>query len=401
MSTDQYHDRTSRRAPVIRLWTSVLLGYTALGASIQALPGWLQLRLGSSESFVAVAIGVAFAATALGRPFAGWAGDCGAGKLVVVSGGALTVIGALGQFTAASSGLVLISRLVMGAGEAAIFSGALPWVLGGADPARRGRVAGWFGMSMWSGLAVGPVLAAAAGHIGPRMPWFLILLLGAACAAVAMAAPRPRGGRFSGFSRLALWPAGIGKPAVVFGLGAYGYGTISATLVLYLSHGTGGEQSGLAVFAGAFLLVRMVGSQAVDRYGGAVVLPVTLTVEAVGLLCLATLGSTVGIFVGVALTGSGCSLLFPAVVDVALGRVPGGLPGVGVAAATSMWDLGLLLAGVLSGVLVALFGYAAAYAGACGSALLAIAVAGSLTRDGRDGAGMDSARVRDGTTRST
>src|SRR3981081_1160132 len=47
----------------------------------------------------------------------------------------------------------------MGAGEAALFSAALPWVLAGTPAGRGGRVAGWFGLSMWGGLALGPLLA--------------------------------------------------------------------------------------------------------------------------------------------------------------------------------------------------------------------------------------------------
>ena len=58
---------------------------------------------------------------------------------------------------------------------------------------------------------------------------------------------------------------------MIFGLVAYGYGTITAVLVLHLAHGVGGAAFGLPVFAGAFLLVRVAASRAVDRFGGKIV----------------------------------------------------------------------------------------------------------------------------------
>ncbi|MBT2212879.1 hypothetical protein [Actinomadura sp. NEAU-AAG7] len=67
-------------------------------------------------------------------------------------------------------------------------------------------------------------------------------------------------------------PGGAGLPGVCLGLAAYGYGTLTALLVLYL----GGWQMGPAMFAVPFLLSRSAGSPLVDRYGGAAVVRVPL-----------------------------------------------------------------------------------------------------------------------------
>lgn len=72
-------------------------------------------------------------------------------------------------------------------------------------------------------------------------------------------------------------PAGAGLPGFGFELVAYGYGAISAVLILYLNDsGLGGASVGLVVFAAAFLATRTVGSPTVDRYGGATVAIVVL-----------------------------------------------------------------------------------------------------------------------------
>jgi MFS family permease len=365
-------------APVIRLWLSVFFGYLAFGATLQLLPGWLENRFDSSEGFIGLAVGIAFAATAICRPVAGWLGDSGMGKMVVVTGGGFIVAGALGQLLSTSTWSVLAARLVMGAGEAAVFSGALPWVLRGTPISRRGRAAGWFGMSMWSGLALGPLLTGL--QVGGSFPsaWLLVTALGLACLAMAAFAPASPSKRPPAFVWRNLWPGGIGMPALVFGLGAYGYGAISAILVLYLAHGVGGQEFGLAVFAAAFLLVRVLGSHAVDRYGGRRALMVTLFVEISGVASLTLASAPILIFVGVALTGAGCSLLFPAVVSVSLSRVRHGMPGTAIAAATSFWDLGILVAGVSAGALVLTVGYSAAFGSALLAACLALILAATM-----------------------
>ena len=129
MNTDQFHHTSA--PPVRRLWLSVFLAYLAFGGTLQLLPPSLESRFQSNAAFIGLAVGIAFAATAVWRPFAGWAGDAGAGKPVVVLGGVLTLAGVLGQALAVDECHVLVARVVMGSGEAAVFSAALPWVLRG------------------------------------------------------------------------------------------------------------------------------------------------------------------------------------------------------------------------------------------------------------------------------
>ena len=141
--------------PVRRLWVAVLFGYLAFGATLQALPSYVPEKFGGGALASGTAVGIAFLATACGRPFAGRLADAGRSRPVVLAGAVLAAIGGLGQLLAPNLGLLLVARLVMGAGEAALFSAALPWVLSGARVAQRGRLAGWFGLSMWGGLAAG------------------------------------------------------------------------------------------------------------------------------------------------------------------------------------------------------------------------------------------------------
>lgn len=136
-------------------------------------------------------------------------------------------------------------------------------VLSAAAPDQRGKVAGWFGLSMWGGLAVGPVLAAVIDPIaGDRVTCCVIVGLGVVAATLAGTAPPQPAAAHRGRIWPGSWrevvPRGAAMPGLAFGLAAYGYGTISALLVLDLTNAVhGGAEFGLAVFAAAFLLVRL------------------------------------------------------------------------------------------------------------------------------------------------
>ncbi|KQR17224.1 MFS transporter [Cellulomonas sp. Leaf334] len=388
MSTGLSHHRSvvaPGPAPTAKLWFVVFLAYLALGGTVQLLPASLGSRFGSSTAFIGLAVGIAFGATALCRPIAGWASDAGAGKQVVVLGAVLTSAGAIGQALAVAEWQVLAARIVMGAGEAAVFSGALPWVLHRAPKERRGSISGIFGMSMWSGLAAGPLIVGLALHAGERLAWVSVAFLGLASAGVAIATPRAGAIDLPHLRMRSLWPRRVGAPAVLFGLAAYGYGTISAVLVLYLSERVGGAHLGLTVFAAAFLVARAAGSRAVDRYGAHAVAVGTLVVEAAGFAVLITASGVVGALTGVALVGAGCSLAFPATVGITLARAGDRSPGVAVAAVTSFWDAGVLAAGVAGGLLVVLVDYEAAFVAALLASLLALVAAIVLRRARSEG----------------
>ncbi|WP_020496031.1 MFS transporter [Sciscionella marina] len=356
---------TPTATPTTRLWIAVLAGYLALGATLQTLPGYVVTRFHSGTVLAGLAVGIAFAATAATRPFAGRAADSGWARPVVLLGGVLTALGGFGHLLAPDIGWLLLARVLMGAGEAALFSAAIPWVLAGVPVARRGRIAGWFGLSMWGGLAGGPVLATVLARAGgPPGVWWLVAVLGAASAVLVLSTRARRGARGSILpSRLRdLLPRGAALPGLAFGLSAYGYGAISALLVLYLgARGIGGQDLALTVFAVCFLLARALGSPMVDRFGGAALAPVVLLAEVFGLGLLAAPGSVLTALLGAGLSGAGVALMFPATVHTTLARSGPLSPGTSVGVMTAFWDLGLLVAAPGSGILAQLLGFRAAF----------------------------------------
>jgi MFS family permease len=368
------------RVPVRRLWVAVLCGYLAFGATLQALPSYVPAKFGGGVPASATAVGIAFLATACARPFAGWLADAGWSRLVVLTGGVLAAVGGLGQLVAPDLAALLVARLVMGAGEAALFSAALPWVLAGARVAERGRLAGWFGLSMWGGLAGGPVIASL---VGDRVWWTVVGLAVLSVLLVSTTGTDP--GRVEPLVRIRrlreLAPAGVPLPGTTIGLAAYCYGTVAALLVLRLrTDGIAIDKVALAVFAAAFLVVRFAGSPLVDRYGGRTVAVSTVALEVVALAGLAVATGPVSALVFTGLAGCGLALIYPACVSLTLDRVRGLRPGVSMGVMTSFWDLGVMVAGPLGGLVAARAGFAAAFFVAAGFATACVVVCMAFLR---------------------
>lgn len=377
------------RTSVAALWVAVFCGYVALGATIQVLPGYVTGALGGTLTAAGLAVGIAFAATALTRPVAGWLADGAHSRPVVATGGVLTALGGAGHLLATTIPEILLARVVMGAGEAALFSAALPWVLSSIRADRKGAMAGWFGLSMWGGLAVGPVVGSAISDATglARSVWWTVTALGIVSLIFAVsvrAGQTPSPARPS-FTLRGLLPRGASAPGAVFGLSAYGYGAINAIIVLYLANlGSGASHYVLGVFAAAFLITRFFGSPLVTRWGGKRVWGAMLAVETVGLAIIAIpSGGVVGIVAGTALAAVGVSLMFPATVAVTLDRAGPKAPGTSVAVMASFWDLGLMVAGPLSGAVASRFDYPSAFALAAAvsfAALLASAAVRSTAK---------------------
>jgi MFS family permease len=308
-----------------RLWSAVLCGYLALGATIQALPG---LGLGSAATTGAL-VTLAAAATAIARPFAGRWADRGARV-----GAALVALGALGHLVARSVPEMASARLVLGAGEGALFTGALVAVLHDAPPLRRGRLIGHFGLSMWGGLALGPVLASAAGDAA--------LWLAAACAlgslALATIAAPGRIRRVTPRVSAPLLPPVALRLGLLLGLSSFGYGTLNA----FVSTRTGHAGLALGLFAGAFVVARALGSRLVDDFGPRRVARAAIAVEALALPFIPHPAALI-------VLGAGLSLVLPALMAWLVeldGR------GAAVGAITSCWDVGIAVAGPVGGLSV-------------------------------------------------
>jgi MFS family permease len=321
--------------------------------TMQVIPAYARQHLAAGAVAAGLAVTIGSLATMLARPIAGrWADQLG-GRPIIMTGALLGAVGALAHLAATTIPMLIGARLILGAGEGAVFTAALGWVLSGAAPARRGQIAGHFGLSMWSGLAGGPVLGAALLAIsGYRAVWLLACCLPIIAWLLLLRTPNsiPTSTPAKA-ARRALFPREARLPAASIAFASIGYGVIAAFLVpRFAALRLPGEQFALAIFGVAFMLTRFLGSPAVDRCGASAVLVLALIVETLGLLGLSLASKPWLVFSFTVVAGAGISMVYPCLASLVAAAAQAHERSAALGSMTSAWDLGLAIGGPLGGV---------------------------------------------------
>ena len=351
------------------------------------LPGLTTSRFGAGPALVGLVIGVASLASAALRPVAGWAADAGWARRSVLAAGVLGVLGGLGQLWSPNLAVLFGARLLLGASEGALFVAAVAWIFRLTSLKRRGNIAGWFGLSMWGGVALGPVLAVGLEHLGGLdAVWAAVIGLPALGFALTLTTRPPATPVATAAGPRALLPAPARRPGVVLGLASYGYGTIATLLLLRLQDGhLGGQSIALAIFGTAFLITRAAGSPLVNWLGGPPIAASSTLVEALGLALIGLANSMTLAVAGIVICAIGAAMLYPATVAIAVERVPPNQHGAAVGAMTSFWDLAIVAAGLIGGLIVHIAGYPAAFGLAAGASVIAALLVVTIPGNERQG----------------
>ena len=248
---------------------------------------------------------------------------------------------------------LVLARLFLGAGEGALFTGSVGWILAHTEQSRRGKVAGHFGLSMWMGLASGPMLGTALLAIGSYRDVWIAASIMPMLAWVLVASTRPEDRVASGGAniRRALFPRAAWVPGASGVFASIGYGIIAAFLVPRFAHlGFAGQNLGLTACGIAFMITRFLGSGYADRFGGRRVLLSAFLIEAVGLAGLFLTDVEWLAFASTALTGAGLSLLIPSLTSLVTEAANPRERTAALGAVTSAWDLGVAVGGPLGGL---------------------------------------------------
>ena len=143
------------------IFAVTLLALLSVGAVLPVLPVYVRGPIGAGDVAVGVVIG-AYAVTGLiGRPFAGRFADRRGRRPVVVAGTLLAALAGLLYMVPAGLPGLIAARLVLGAGEGMVFTAGSAWIVDLAPEGRRGRVIGLYGLAVWTGLSIGPLIGEA------------------------------------------------------------------------------------------------------------------------------------------------------------------------------------------------------------------------------------------------
>jgi MFS family permease len=370
------------------------LGLIAVGAVLPVLPRYVRGPLDSTDLAVGVVIGSYAVTGLLLRPVAGRLADTRGRRPTVVVGALLVSLSGLLYLPHLGLPGLILARLVLGAGEGAVYTAGSAWIVDMAPPARRGRILGLYGLAVWGGLSVGPLFGEVLLHASSyAVVWIFAGVLPLLGAAIALRVPDPFRPLAHAEPHPLIAPEAV-RPGLAIALASVGYATLAAFIVLLLeSRGVGHGATVFAAFAAMIVLARVLAGQLPDRFGPAPVAIGAVLIEAGGLLLLALSHSLPLALVGGMAMGGGFSLLNPSLMLIAVGRVSQEARGAAMGTYTAFFDAGVGVGAPLAGLAAALTSYEGAFVFAAAVAVSsALLIAATLRREHQPPPGAVSAR---------
>jgi MFS family permease len=353
-------------AHFVLIVASGLAYFFALSMLTPVLPLYIKGPLHGNGLSVGVGVGAFAVGAVLLRPYAGRIGDR-AGRRWLIIGGALIVSVSIAAYGIVDSlAWLVVARFVTGLGEAAFFVGAATMITDLAPVERRGEAVSYWSIAVYGGLAFGPALGELVlGDHRYVETWLVASGLALVAAIVGFTltetarTPTPRRAQ----ARQALIHPSAIRPGIVLMLGLIGLAGFSAFVSLYARSelGLGGAGVIFLIYGVCILIVRIVGARLPDRLGPIRAGTYALVFGASGLALIAALRSVAGLIAGTVIFAGGMSLLYPALLVMALSGVPDSERGSVVGTFSSFFDLSQGLGAVLCGSAQQLFGYRAAF----------------------------------------
>jgi predicted MFS family arabinose efflux permease len=262
-----------------------------------------------------------------------------------------------------SLGLLLGARILHGIGESYLITGALTLGIGLAGPARAGQLMAWVGISLYAGIGLGaPLGSFVHQHAGLMATFLLIILLPVAGSLLVLKCPETATARSTSGVSFFRVVALISRQGISLALSVIGFGCISSFIALmFAANKWEGSAWALSVFAATYTLVRLFFASSPDKYGGYRIAAISVAIEIAGLLMLCSAGSPAMALAGCAFTGTGFSLVFPALGVEAVKKVSPEKRGSAMGAYTAFTDLALGITGPVAGLIASSFGYQAIY----------------------------------------
>jgi len=363
--------------PFIALSASELAYFTAAGLMIPATPLLAAGPLHANEIGVGLAVG-AFSITALIlRPYAGRTADRRGRRPLLIGGallfGIVTAVHALVPSLAILVGL----RLLLGVAEAFFFVAGFAAVADLAPPGRAGEALSFNSLSLYLGIAFGPLI----GELLLDSGGFTAAWLGGAALAVTAAAiatripetATPRNDRVPPAALLNR--AAIGPSAGLF-TGIAGMAGFLAFVALYAQDlGLSGSRLVLLEFGLLVVACRLVFARLPDRVAPFRLASGALALIAIGLSVAALVPSVPGLFAGAAIMAIGVAFTTPAFFAAMFARVDPSERGSASGTASLFLDLAFGGGPMVLGFVAGAAGIPAAFG--AGAAIVAIGAAGT------------------------
>jgi MFS family permease len=332
----------------------------SIGMLLAVVPVYADDALGVGSFGVAVAVAAVSPMVLVCQPIAGRFGDRSGRRTLVVAGGVVAAVSVAGYVVADSLALLVVLRLLTGAGEAMLLVGAATMITDLAPERRRGEALSLFSLGLWGGLALGPLLGELV--LGEDRFDAVWLLAGACCLAaglIGLALPETapaKADHETSRARL-VHPAAIG-PGLVLALTVLGFAGLGTFGALYARElGLEGAGSVFLVFSAVVVTTRVLARQVPDRLGPKRTSRTALALIAAGLFTIGLWNVTAGLFVGTIVVAFGHALAFPSLMTLAVNAGPPSERSSVVGTFSAFTELGFLVGALSLGAVASAVGY--------------------------------------------
>lgn len=343
------------------LAASAALYNAGFGALNVLLPRYVVDVLGGSETTAGFVMGAMAITALLSRPFFGRTADRHGARRIIVGGALTSAVGISLMLIDDALVYTVLARLVMGVGNAAVFTGSTLLAVSLAPSTRRAEAAAYILVSVHLGVGLGPIAGEAIrDSMSYDAAWCLVIgmmALSSACA--TMLSYRP--GNPDDIPPPLINRAAIG-PGIVTLLGVFAFNGLLVFAPLY-SREIGLDDTALVFTAASMTIVvmRVAFGTLPDRIGPVRAGSFALGISAFAAGVVAFWDEPIGLYIGASLTAVGLSLQSPSFMSIAVGRVPDSERGSAMATYTGFFDVANALVGPILGVIITFADYRAAF----------------------------------------
>jgi MFS family permease len=308
---------------------AVLVFFVAGGILLPVTPLFTTEILLGDTFAVGIVSGAFAVASLLMRPFSGRLSDQRGRRIALLVGAAISVAAAAGHLFADSLEILIVMRVALGIGEALFFVAGLAAATDLAPDNRRGEAISLISLSLYLGIAIGPLL----GEIlltqgGYATVWIATALLYVVSVGLSWLVPETlqRSPEAAGAPRRKhplIHPRGV-VPGFLALCGVWGMGPFFAFIPLMVEDlGIGSSAPFLGAFALVVVVLRLVGARLPDQLGVTRLTSAALVATAIGLVVsglavakLIPVGE--GLMLGTIVFAGGVAFTMPAILAMAV-----------------------------------------------------------------------------------
>ncbi len=343
------------------LCVSAMVFFVAMGASSPLMPKFVVDELHSTKLIAGFVVGSVAVSSLCLRSWFGRLGGQRGSRLLIISGCLLGSFGMAVMIMPSNIPLTVAGRLFVGAGQAAMMTGATVLAIDLAPSHRRGEGASYVMVAFHLGLGTGPVIGEAVLRLSSyRIVWLTLTLLLLVAAAVAFCLPH-RGGHPDAPRSPWVHPSGI-APGLVASFGVIAFVSFSFMVPLY-GREIGMNEVGLvfAVASISIALARLFMSRLPDRVGPIVAGTIAISLTLCGALVAALWSSIAGVYVAAGIMAAGMALQVPALIPAVIEAVKEHDRSSAMATFTMFIDFSVAITAPIFGFLVTSIGYRSSF----------------------------------------